>query len=136
MNRKTHRSCYAALAFLVLVPWAARAQPVVGGKGFKFPEYYDAPHETQMKWLLECAQAKLQPDGRWRVTNAKWRTFRVNGDGELVAEAPECFYDKDQRSINSAGPLHVETADGKFSIDGVGFLYRLNLHPPGLQSRP
>jgi lipopolysaccharide export system protein LptA len=77
-----------------------------------------------MKSMLECAQAKRQPDGRWLVTNAKWRTFRLNGDGELIAEAPECLYDKDQRAINSDGPLHVETADGKFSIDGVGFLYR------------
>jgi lipopolysaccharide export system protein LptA len=109
---------------LALFPPLGRAQPVVSGQGLKFSEYYDPPHETQMKWLLEGARAERQPDGRFLVTQAKWRTFRVNGEGELNVEAPQCFYDSSQRTISSSGPLHVQTADGKFSIDGVGFLYR------------
>jgi lipopolysaccharide export system protein LptA len=128
MNRRTHRSfCLAPVALalgLAMLPWPGRAQPVVGGKGFKVPEYYDAPHETQMKSMLECAQAERQPDGRWLVTEAKWRTFRVTGEGELAAKAPQCFYDPDRKTVSSSGPLHVETADGKFSIDGEGFLWR------------
>ena len=74
--------------------------------------------------MLECAQAKRQPDGRWLVTNAKWRTFRVTGEGEIAAETPQCIYDSRQKTVSSAGPLHMETADGKFSIEGEGFLYR------------
>jgi lipopolysaccharide export system protein LptA len=109
---------------LGLSPWPGRAQPVASGQGFKFSEYYDPPHETQMKSLLEGARAERQPDGRWLVTEAKWRTWRVNGEGELAAAAPQCFYDPNQRTAESAGPLHVETADGKFSIDGEGFLWR------------
>ena len=128
MNRSTHRSCRVVLALLALAlaifPRPGRAQPVVSVRGFKVPEYYEPPHETQMKSMLEGARADRQPDGRYLVTTAKWRTFRVSGEGELVAEAPECAYDPRQRTVSSAGPLHVETADGKFSIDGEGFLYR------------
>lgn len=128
MNRRNHRYVRVALVVLALglamLPWPGRAQPIVGGQRFKFSEYYDPPHETQMKSLLEGAQAQREPDGRVLVTEAKWRTFRVSGEGELAAEAPQCFYDQGQRTVSSSGPLHVETADGKFSIDGEGFLWR------------
>ena len=152
MNWRTYRSCCVGLAFLTLalasLTQSGRAQPVVNVLGFKVPEYYDPPHETQMKSMLEGARAERQPDGRYLITKAKWRTFRVTGEGELAAEAPECIYNPSQRTVNSAGPLHVETADGKFSIDGEGFLYRQTnstlvvsnrvhtiLHPELLQSQ-
>lgn len=128
MNRRTHRSCCIALVLLalalVLFPVLGRAQPVASGQGFKFSEYYDPPHETQMKSLLAGARAERQPDGRFLVTNAKWQTFRVNGEGELTVEAPQCFYDPGQRTISSSGPLNMQTADRKFSIEGEGFLWR------------
>ena len=52
------------------------------------------------------------------------RTFRVTGEGEMTVEAPQCVYDPGQRSISSSGPLHMKTADGKFSIEGEGFLWQ------------
>ena len=127
MNRRTYRSCCVGLAFLALalasLTQSGRAQPVVNVLGFKVPEYYDPPHETQMKSMLEGARAERQPDGRYLITEAKLRTFGLTGEGELNAKAPQCFYDQRQRTVSSAGPLHMETADGKFSIDGEGFLY-------------
>ena len=128
MKQRDHRSVRVALVALALglamLPWPGFAQPTAGGQGFKSSEYYDPPHETQMKSMLEGAQAQLQSEGRLLVTRAQYRTFRVNGEGELAVEAPECLYDKDQGSISSPGPLQVQTADGKFSIEGEGFLYQ------------
>ena len=124
-DRRSVRVALVALALgLAMLPWPGRAQSTAGGQGFKSSEYYDAPHETQMKSMLEGAQAQLQPNGRLLVTQAKWRTFRVNGESELAVEAPECLYDKDQGSISSSGPLRVQTGDGQFSIEGEGFLYQ------------
>ena len=113
-----------AVLGLALVLRPGQAQPVVGGQGFKFTEYFDPPHETQLKSLLECSRAQRQPDGRYLITDAKYRTFRVTGEGEMTVEAPQCIYDQGQRSISSSGPLHVQTADGKFSIEGEGFLWQ------------
>jgi lipopolysaccharide transport protein LptA len=128
MHRMSHcwfRVTPLALALgLALCPRPGRAQPVVGGQGFKFAEYYDPPHETQMKSLLEGAGAQRQADGRIEVTQAKWRTFRESGAGEMTVEAPECVYSPSQKSISSAGPLRVQTADGRFSIAGEGFLFQ------------
>ena len=118
----------AALAVLVagvaLSTLPAHAQPVVSGQGLKFTEYYEAPHETQLKSLLEGAQAQQQPDGRWLITEPKCQTFRVTGEGELVVTAPECLYDPGEQTIASAGPLRVQTADGRFTIEGEGFLWQ------------
>ena len=128
MNRTTQRSGNLLPALLAL-GWAlalrpGQAQPVVGGQGLKFTEYYEAPHNTQLKSVLECSGAQRQPDGRYLITNAKYRTFRLTGQGELNVEAPQCTYDQGQRTISSAGPLHAQTADGESSIEGEGFLYR------------
>src|ERR1039458_9384946 len=152
MNWRTYRSCCVALAFLTLalaiIPQHGQAQPLLKVRGFKVPEYYPPPDDTQMKSMLEGAQADGQPDGRYLITEAKWRTFGLTGEGELNAKAPQCFYDQRKRTVSSAGPLHMETVDGKFSIDGEGFLYRQTnstllvsnrvhtiLHPELLQSQ-
>ncbi len=132
MNRRNHicsRHTLVVLAFglaLLAASWPGRAQPsqpVVGGRGFKFTEYYP-PQETQLKSLLECGQAQLQPDGRYLITGAKYQTFHETGKGELTVEAPQCVFDSGQRSISSPGSLRVQTADGKFAIEGEGFLWQ------------
>lgn len=128
MNQRTHARFplwLAALAAgLALLAWSGRAQPVVRGEVLKLAEYHDAPHETQMKSLLEGNRAQRQPDGRIVVTQAKCQTFSETGRGELIVEAPECVYDPKQRSINSAGPLKVQTADGRLAVEGEGFTWQ------------
>ena len=75
MNRRNHPCFRAALVMLalglVMIAWPGRSQPVVGGQGFKFTEYYEAPHETQLKSLLECSQAQRLPDGRYLITECQ-----------------------------------------------------------------
>ncbi|HOX56161.1 MAG TPA: LptA/OstA family protein [Candidatus Paceibacterota bacterium] len=126
MNRHIQFTSGAALAMLALGlainARPAHAQPVVGGQGFKFADYHEAPHDTQMKALIEGAQAQQQADKRWLVTKAKYQTFSPTGEGELVVEAPECLFDPTHRSISSAGPLQVQTANGRFAIKGEGFV--------------
>jgi lipopolysaccharide transport protein LptA len=108
---------------LVIFASLGHAQPVGPGQGIKFTEYYPA-QKTQLKSLLECARELPQPNGRFLVTDAKWQTFRETGEGELIATAPECVYDSVRRLISSSGPLHMQIAGGKFSIEGEGFLFQ------------
>ena len=98
-------------------------QGLKSGQGIKFTEYYPT-RQTQLKSVLECARAQPQPNGRYLVTDAKWRSFRENGEGEMTVAAPECVYDSARRLISSSGPLHVQAAEGKFSIEGEGFLFQ------------
>jgi lipopolysaccharide export system protein LptA len=103
----------------------ARGQRVLEGKGFKFAEYFDPPHETQMKSLLEGAKGQPLPEGRIQITGAKRQSFRENGEPEMTVEAPECVFDQGQKSVSSSGPFHLRTGDGKLYLEGEGFLWLL-----------
>jgi lipopolysaccharide export system protein LptA len=129
MNRGNHPCSRFALVLLALglalIHRPGHAQPIEVKGGFKSADYYPPPNETQMKSLLEGTGVQPQPDGRLLVTGAKYRTFGTNNEVELSVEAPQCFYDQGQRTINSAGPMHMQIANGKFSIEGEGFLYHV-----------
>ena len=110
---------------MALLAGLAHAQKVGSGKGIKFSDYYDAPFEKQMKWLMEGASAVPVAGGRSvQITEAKAQTFRNTGEGELIVEAPQCIYDSDQRVVSSTGPLHLRTADGSFDLEGEGFSWQ------------
>lgn len=129
MNRRNHPCLRVARVLLVLglalFPWAGRAQPIQVKGGFKSTEYYDPPNETQMKSMLEGAGAEPLPEGRIQVTKAIYWRFLTNGEVQLSVQAPQCIYDKGQRAISSSGPLRMQIANGKFSIEGEGFLYQV-----------
>jgi len=53
----------------------------------------------------------------------KLQTFDLTNNLELLVTAPECLYDTGLKFATSAGPLRLQAADGKFSIEGEGFLW-------------
>ncbi|HTL58473.1 MAG TPA: LptA/OstA family protein [Candidatus Limnocylindrales bacterium] len=111
--------CGAALVFSL-----ASAQNFGEIKGLKLADPYGPPHETQIKSLLQAAKARRLPDGHFLCTDAKVQTFAESGQGELVVNAPECYAASGGEWAHSAGPLRLETADGKFSLEGEGFLWQ------------
>ena len=108
---------------LLLFAGSSHAQKGFEAQGFQAADYYGSPHETQMKSFLKGAQARPLDNGLLLLIDALLKTFRETGEHELTVRAPECFYDRTNRAANSAGPMHAETADGKFSIEGEGFLW-------------
>src|SRR6516165_3858418 len=109
---------------LLLFAGSSHAQKGFEAQGFQAADYYGSPHETQMKSFLKGAQARPLDNGLLLLIEALLKTFRETGEHELTVRAPECFYDRTNRTASSAGPMHAETADGKFSIEGEGFLWR------------
>ncbi len=104
-----------------------QAQPSLVGtvKNFRVsPEFYPPPHERQMKSHLEGSEAVPQPGNRVLVNNARLQTFRADGQKELLVETPQCVYDPAARIINSPGAIRISTADGKFFLEGLGFLWQ------------
>src|SRR5438093_5696196 len=123
-GRRWRMEIYLLVLALAQVPRLGHAQKLVEANAVKFPEYYEPPYQTQLKSLLEGAKVQPQPDGLYLVTEAKLQTWSTNGERQMVVEAPECVHDSVRRSINSPGKLRAQTADGKFSIEGEGFLWR------------
>src|SRR4051812_24941293 len=123
--RITHHGVrlFAAALFLYSLSAASlRAQPLEGSNFKAAGDFYDPPNERQMKSLIEGARWRHQ-GAQTEVYDAKVQTFRTNGVVELMIDAPECFYDETHKAINSSGPVRFRTADGRFSLAGVGFLW-------------
>jgi hypothetical protein len=104
-----------------------KQQPNSTIKGFKAPlEYFDPPHELQVKTFLEGTEAEPGTNGSISIRNAKLQTFHEDGSWEMTANAPHCFWDSRQQTVSSSGPLQVVTSDEKylFHHEGVGFIWR------------
>jgi hypothetical protein len=92
--------------------------------GFSKPEFYDPPYETQMKWLLEGAEAEPDPTGLVNIKDLKLQTFSETGQPEYVVRSPQCFLDGRDRTASSTGALQVAAVNGIFRLEGTGFLWQ------------
>jgi lipopolysaccharide export system protein LptA len=93
-------------------------------KGFKVAEPFPPPHETQTKFQIQGGKAFPQPGGKTLLSEGViLRTFTETNTPQLVVECQECVYDSAKREVNSSGAIHMRTADGKFRIEGIGFLF-------------
>ncbi len=110
------------LVLLLVQPgWA---QTGFEAEGFQVADHFDPPNETVMKSLLKGARARPLSNDLTLLIQAELEMFQTNGQRQLLVRAPQCFYDRARASANSAGPMSAETADGKFTIEGQGFLWR------------
>lgn len=93
---------------------------------FTSVEYFEPPHQQQMKSRLSGAEAQPQAGGLLVIQQLRLETFNMNGKPELIVSAPECVYDTFNHVANSSGHLKAQTGDGKFRVEGDGFLWRQN----------
>ncbi|MGH7951337.1 MAG: hypothetical protein ACREFE_05390 [Limisphaerales bacterium] len=118
----------AAVAILLFAATNGRGAETSSGHASDFTsvEYYEAPHQQQIKSRLSGAEASPQAGGLLVIKQLKLETFGVNGKPEFIIQAPECVYDTLNGVASSAGHLQLRTGDGKIRIAGEGFLWREN----------
>ena len=127
----------AALSFGSLVYWAMLPLATVGFvssaqnfgntvvKDFAAVlENHKAPHETQIKSLLQGTEAEPQSGGRVLIRGLKLQTFTDSGDVEMIVLAPQCVFDTARKAVFSDGHLEVLSGDGRLSFEGEGFLWQ------------
>ena len=93
---------------------------------FTSVEYFASPRQQQIKSRLSGAEAQPQAGGLLIIKELKLETFDVDGNAEFIVEAPECVYDTQKDAASSSGHLKLRTGDGKFHVEGEGFLWRQN----------
>src|ERR1051325_3825362 len=113
----------SALALLLAAlagVWNGAAEDFRGrGSGIRFQlQTYEAPNRGQVRLLLEAPKGESLPDSQILLTDATLKTFATNGVLERTAEAPHCIFDYTRRTVSSAGPLTIQTADGKSRLEG------------------
>jgi len=118
----------AAGAFWLFAILNGHAQPggVQHASDFTSVEYFEPPNQQQIKSRLSGAEAQPQAGGLLVIKQLKLETFNANGKPEMIVNAPECVYDTFNRVANSPGHLQLQASDGKFHVEGDGFLWRQN----------
>jgi hypothetical protein len=119
------------LAFAVLFLALAagnRAQQIPNGHATDFTSnsYFEPPNEQKVKMKLTGAEASPLPGGLLDVKRLQIESFSVEGKLEMVVRAPQCTYAVMAGVASSAGHIEMQTGDGKFHIEGDGFLWRQN----------
>ncbi len=115
-----------AVLFLAIPNGRAQLNGVQHASDFTSVEYFEPPHQQQMKSRLSGAEAQPQAGGLLVIHQLKLETFSEDGKPGMIVTAPECVYDTFNRVANSPGHLLAQTGDGKFRVEGDGFLWRQN----------
>lgn len=112
------------LPFAVVVTAAPPAASLGSASRFSSVEYFEAPHQQQMKTRLSGAEATPLPDGLIAITQLQIERFGEDGKLEMIVNAPNCVYDTMKGTARSPGPLKLQTGDGNYRVTGDGFLWR------------
>ena len=98
-------------------------------------EYFDPPHEQQIKSRMSGAEAQPLSNGLLAIKQLKLESYGEDGRLEWTVSAPECVYDTMNDTASSSGHLQVASGDGKLSIEGDGFLWRRNAQSLTISNR-
>jgi hypothetical protein len=120
------------LAAILFAAADNRAQPgALGGvkdlhapAGFTSEQYFEPPHEQQVKMRLSGAAAEPLPGGLLDVKELRVEMFTTDGRNEAVVQAPQCTYAPFDGVASSAGSVALRSGDGKTRVTGDGFWWR------------
>ena len=121
---KLYLAAVAAALVLAAVDNHAQQIPAAHAKDFTSHTYFEPPHEQQVKMKLSGAEALPLPGGLQDVRDLKIETFDVTGKAGVIVRAPQCNYALITGVANSAGHLEMQSGDGKFLVEGEGFLWQ------------
>jgi hypothetical protein len=124
---KKNRLCWlAGLAWLSAVNsgWAqADSLPLGYATNFSSVAYFEPPHELQVKARLSGTEASPLPGALFDLKQMKVEKFSTEGRLEAIVEAPQCVYAPLDHVATSPGHLELRSGDGKFKVEGDGFLW-------------
>jgi len=115
---------FAAVFFLATGSNHAQSVPVGHATDFTSRQYFEPPHEQQVKLKLSGAEALPLPGGLLDIRQLRVETFALDGKTQVVVRAPQCNYSPFDGVANSAGHMELQSGDGKIHVQGEGFLWR------------
>lgn len=95
--------------------------------------YYDAPYFKLKKMEFSGrADASALSQNGVLIKDVQIDSYRlmtndpanVTNAPEMTVTAPECLFDRKEAQGSSAGPMSARTADGRFLIEGTGYLWQ------------
>lgn len=117
-------ACVAVAVETFGVTAFAAAQPGLSGKvsgGFQAPTSTDSQGRRN---VLKGQEARPVGDNVMEITQPRVTSFNADDTPDMYIESPRCRYDMRGNSASSDSTLSVRTADGRFSIQGSGWLWQ------------
>ena len=114
-------------------PAAQNTPPPASEDVFKQTVNYDAPYFTLKKLEIRGkTDSSALAESGLLIKDFEIYTYRlvtndpahVTNALEMIVSAPECVFDGNNATGSSAGPLTAQTADGRFLIQGTGYLWQ------------
>jgi len=117
------------VAALLFLPILLLEQPLLAqfGRGsrvkdFKFPDFFEPvpgqPRTNRLRTLITGAEAEPHLSGIVYVKEMRIERYQEDGRTNLIATAPTCVVDANQRVVSSTGRLEVVTANGQLFLEG------------------
>lgn len=105
----------------------ANLPAVAGGRG-GITRFHPAPNFRQVDMKL-TGDSVTNLNKQIRATNTEFWAYETNGTPLVMLRTPACFLDETDakaRTLSSPEQLTARSGDGKFQIQGRGFLWRHN----------
>lgn len=102
---------------------------------FTSEQYFEPPYELQVKLKLSGVAADPLPGGLLAVKEMNIVVYETNGVTKAIANAPQCVLSAFNGVASSAGKLELQSGDGRFRVEGEGFLWRQNEQSLTLSNR-
>jgi len=87
-------------------------------------KYFEPPNEQVVEVRLSGAEALPLPGMRFVLKEMQVEKFSSDGKLQALVRAPECNYAYFDKMADSAGHLEMQSGDGKFHVEGDGFLWQ------------
>ena len=112
----------SALIFLLLSlgaqAWAQQSVPGKVSGGFQVPATRD---NEGRRSVLKGSGGQPLGGGKFEITDARLTSFKADDTRDMIIEAPHCIFETARNIAHSDSEISVQTADGRFSIRGVGW---------------
>ena len=126
---------------LLAVSLPGQISRLAKGRDVKFPEFYESqkgdPIQTnRLRGLLMASQGQYLSNDMFLLTQMRLEHYRVDGETNLIAQAPECLFNADSRVASSTGRLEIVGMNGAFVVQGQrGFEVRMTNSTMSLSNR-
>lgn len=110
------------ILFIAVRENRAQQMPVGHAAGFSSEMYFEPPNDEKVKMRLSGAEASPEPGGLLDVKEFHVENLNLDGSTLVTAEAPRCEIAMLDRQADSDGHLKLRSGDGRYFIEGDGFL--------------
>jgi lipopolysaccharide export system protein LptA len=110
------------ISIFLLLSNVCAQQPSIGGRVKNFTS--SAQDTEGKRSVIKGSEAHALSKEVYEIINPKVTTYQSEDRLDMTIDSPKCVYNTSTRVASSASDLSVKTAEEKFAITGIGWLWQ------------